>query len=357
MSFSFAYLKFPLFASACLLISLVVHAGVTNPDISVIGQMRAFITDDSSDINHDRAQMSFDESELVFDAALNPYAHGTFVFAVIDEAIEVEEGFLTLNNGLPDGLGLKFGKYRAGFGKLNSVHPHTYPFAERFKMLAAYLPGEESFNEIGGQVSYRLPFPGDLSSTISADILQGNSFHPEEDESRPAILGRCSNFFMLGEELSIELGVSATNGINNVAAKTTSTIVGLDAKAKLWFSPQRVLVLQGEVLSLDREDAIVDEESGTMSTSHVRPVGGYLFADYSIKKRYNIGGRMERYQRPVADKAWDQSFGVFAGLALMEETTLFRVNWDHFTPYESEGVNTFTLQMVFSMGPHKPHQF
>ena len=90
MSFSFAYLKFPLFASACLLISLVVHAGVTNPDISVIGQMRAFITDDSSNINHDRAQMSFDESELVFDAALNPVARGTFVFAVVDEAIEVE---------------------------------------------------------------------------------------------------------------------------------------------------------------------------------------------------------------------------------------------------------------------------
>ncbi|MBL0061060.1 MAG: hypothetical protein IPP40_06120 [bacterium] len=319
--------------------------------------MRTFITDDSSDINHDRAQMSFDETELVFDAALNPFARGTFVFAVADEAIEVEEGFLTLNKGLPDGFGLKFGKYRVGFGKLNSVHPHAYPFPERFNVLAAYLPGEESFNEVGGQVSYRIPFPGDVSSTISADILQGNSFHPDEDESRPAVLGRWSNFFMLGEESSIELGVSGTNGVNNVAANTTSTIMGVDAKAKLRFSPQRVLVLQGEALTLDREDATVDEESGAVSTSHVRPIGGYLFADYSIKKRYNIGARMERYQRPDADKAWDQSFGVFAGLALMEETTLFRVNWDHFSPDAEDAVNTFTLQVIFSMGPHKPHQF
>ncbi len=357
MSSHFACLKFTVFTLVCLLCFRFAHAGVTNPDISVIGQMRTFITDDSSDVNHDRAQMSFDESELVFDAALNPFAHGTFVFAVVDEEIEVEEGFLTLNKGLPTGLGLKFGKYRVGFGRLNSVHPHAYPFAERFNLLAAYLPGEESFNEIGGQVSYRIPFPGEVSSTISADVLQGNSFHPEEDESRAAVLGRWSNFFMLGDESSIELGVSATNGVNNVAAKTTSTIVGFDAKAKLWFTPQRVLVLQSELLSLDYENAVTDDESGEALISHTRPVGGYLFADYTIKKRYDFGARIERYQELDAEKKWNQSVGVFAGLALMEETTMFRINWDHFTPYEGENVNTYTLQLVFSMGPHKPHQF
>jgi len=357
MSFRFPCLHFAFFTFACFAFLSGAHAGVTNPDISVIGQMKTFITDDSYDINRNRAQMSFDESELVFDAALNPFARGTFVFAVADEAIEVEEGFLTLNKGLPNGLGLKFGKYRVGFGKLNPIHPHVYPFPERFNVLAEFLPGEESFNEVGGQISYRLPLPGDLSSTVSTDILQGNSFHPDEEESRSALLGRWSNFFMLTSESSMEIGVSAANGINNVAAKTTSTIAGVDAKAKLWFSPQKVLVLQSEFLMLDREDAIVDEETNGITTSHVRPVGGYLFADYTIKKRYNIGARAERYQRVDADKTWDQSFGVFAGLALMEETTLFRANWDHFSPDEEDAVNTFTLQVVFSMGPHKPHQF
>ncbi|MCB1058625.1 MAG: hypothetical protein KDB65_00205 [Calditrichaeota bacterium] len=357
MSFRFSH-PYIWLAFACLTVSSAVRAGVTNPDISVIGQMRTFVTDDPADVNRDRPQMSFDETELMFDAALNPFARGTFVFAVADEAIEVEEGFLTLSKGLPDGLGLKFGKYRVGFGKLNAVHPHAYPFPERFNVLAEYLPGEESYNEIGGQVSYRLPLKSDLSSTVSLDVLQGNSFHPdEEDESRLAVLGRWANFFMLNEESSMEIGVSGTQGVNNVAAKTTTSVYGVDAKAKLWFNQQNVLALQGEFLALDREDAEIDETTGEVSTSHVRPVGGYLFADMTVKKRYNFGARAEHYQRPVADKPWDQAVGVFAGLALMEETTLFRLNWDRFMPDAEDAFNTFTFQAIFSMGPHKPHQF
>jgi hypothetical protein len=334
------------------------QAGVTNPDISVIGQMRTFITDDHSDPNQNRGQISFDETELIFDAALNPYAHGTFVFSIADGQIEVEEGYLVINKGLPEGLGLKFGKYRVGFGKLNPAHPHAYPFINRFRVLAAYLPGDEAYNEIGGQISYRLPLPGDLSSTVSADVLQGNSFHPDEpDLSRPALLGRWSNFFMLSEESSMELGLSATQGVNNVDLKAKTTILGVDAKAKLWFSPLQVLTVQSEFLALDREDATLDTISGTVSIIHIRPCGMYVFADYSTQKRYNFGVKYEYFQRPVSDKPWDQSVGAFTGFALMEETTLFRLNWDRFIPDGGDAFNTFTLQVIFSMGPHKPHQF
>jgi hypothetical protein len=341
-----------------LLICQISRAGVTNPDVSALGQMRTFVTDDTANINRNRGQISFDESEIVFDAALNPYAHGTFVFSILDGEIEVEEGYLLLTKGLPQGFGIKAGKYRVGFGKLNPLHAHAYPFIERFRVLAAYLPGEESFNEIGGQLSYRLPLPIDLSSTFSVDVLQGNSFHPDESEqSRPALLGRWSNFFMLNDESSMEIGLSATQGINNVAMKTRTSVFGMDAKAKLWFSPLKVLVLQGELLGLDREDATLDTLTGIVSKEHVRPFGGYIFADYTTQRRYNFGAKYERFQRPEVGKPWDQSVGAFAGFALMEETTLFRLNWDRFLPKDGDAYNTFTLQVVFSMGPHKAHQF
>ena len=344
--------------SALLLLARVSYSGVTNPDISVIGQMRTFMTDDPADINRNRGQISFDESEVVFDAALNPYAHGTFVFSIADGGIEVEEGYLTLDKGLPHGLAIKAGKYRVGFGKLNSAHPHAYPFIDRFRVLTAYLPGDEAYNEIGGQLSYRLPLKSDLSSTLSADVLQGNSFHPDEsDKSRPAVLARWSNFFMLNEESSMEIGLSGTQGINNVDLKTTTTLAGIDAKAKLWFSPLKVLVLQSEFLALDKENASLDTTTGFVNKEHVRPVGGYFFADYTTQKRYNMGLKYEYFQRPESDKPWDQSVGAFAGLALMEETTLFRLNWDRFIPHGGSAYNTYTLQVVFSMGPHKAHQF
>jgi hypothetical protein len=337
-------------------------AGVTNPDLSVLGQMRTFMTDNPNDLNRNRAQISFDETEIGIEAYLNPYAKGTFVLSVADGGIEVEEGYMQLLRGLPGGLTFKAGKYRVGFGKLNSMHPHAYPFIDRFRVLAAYLPGDEAYNEVGGQLSYRLPLPGDLSSTVSFDVLQGNSFHPDESNlSRPALLARWSNFFMLNEESSMELGVSATQGVNNVALKANTSIYGIDVKAKLWFSPLDVLVLQAEFLALDRDIASLDSVTGDISRAHTRPVGGYLFADYLTKKRYEMGAKYERFQEPDLSGSgampWDQSAGLFAGFALMEETTLFRLNWDRFIPNNGQGFNTFTFQILFSMGPHKAHQF
>jgi hypothetical protein len=346
------------FAVACLLLTLgTARAGVTNPDISVIGQMRTFLTNDPADSNRNRAQFSFDESELVFDAALNPYAHGTFVFAVADGGVEVEEGYLNIVRGLPDGFALKAGKYRAGFGRLNAVHPHAYPFVDRFRVLAAYLPGDESYNEVGGQISYRLPLPGNLSSTLSADILQGSTFHPDQSAARPALLGRWANSFMLNGTSSMEIGASLTHGTNNPALKTTTTIGGLDVKAKLWLSPLNSLVLQGEAFALDRQSATVDSLSGEIAKSHLRPAGGYLFADYTWHKRWEGGMTYERYQRLEPDKPWDQAYGAFLGFALMEETTLFRLQWNRFVPDGGDACTTYTFQLVFSMGPHKPHQF
>ena len=142
---------------------------------------------------------------------------------------------------VPAGLTLKGGKYLVGFGKLNPLHPHAVPFADRFRVLA-YLPGDEAFNETGLQLSARLPVPGDWSVTASADWLQGNSFRivrdpsgatndpvdplnlgPDGDrpaEPRPAAIGRLSAFAPIGDRSGLELGISATQGTNNVAAAT-----------------------------------------------------------------------------------------------------------------------------------------
>jgi hypothetical protein len=361
----------------------VASAGVVNPDISVIGQPFARWTDDAADPARKRVGLDVGETEFVFDAYLNPYARGTFVGALGDEGFELEEGYFQMLRGLPANLGLKAGKYRIGFGKLNPVHPHAYPFAERFRVLATYLPGEESFNETAIQLS-ELVALGSASLTVSADWLEGGSFRIEREpsgasndpletdpdagdrqgEPRPAGLGRLSAFVPFTDISGIELGISGTSGTNNVAAHTRTTVVGADAKAKLWTGPRSYLVLQSEVLHLDREEAGWDETAAVYAKSSVEPTGGYLFADYNWNTRYNAGASYERWQQPTADKTWDQAFGVYAGLALMEETTAFRISWDRYRPGRPPGatedpdvVNAFTLRLIYSMGPHKAHQF
>ena len=382
--------RFPPLPALLLLASLPLAAdqapaGVINPDISVIGQPFLEWTGDDASAGRLRPRLDVGETELVFDAALNPYARGFFTFALHDGHFELEEGYFTLDRGLPGGLALRGGQYRAGFGKLNPAHPHTYPFAERFRVLAAYLPGEEAFNETGLQLSKLFALPGDAALTASVDWLQGDTFrreplahdhedehaakaeHDHEDETdgptRPAVLGRLSAFFPAGEQSGLELGVSGTHGTNHVEAAARTTVLGVDAKAKLWTSPRSYLLLQAEALRLDRQDAAYDTLAGGWERLDTEGWGWYAFADYNFSPRWNLGASYERYERDGEDGGHDRALGLFAGLSLMEETTAFRLSWERYQAgaaageLEPEAVNTIRLRMIFSMGPHKAHQF
>jgi hypothetical protein len=265
---------------------------------------------------------------------------------------------------------------------MNPAHPHVYPFAERFRVLAEYLPGEEAFNETGLDVSKQFALPHDIALTASADWLQGDSFRrartpvatgdpltadpvdgDRASEPRPAGLGRLAAFIPVGERSGVELGLSGTQGTNDVAAATRTTVLGADAKAKLWNGPSSYLLLQAEALQLDREDAGWDSVSATYTSSRVRPAGGYLFADYDWASRYDVGAGFERFQRADPERTWQTGLRVFAGLALMEETTLFRIDLERVLPGATaadpgpDAIDTLSLRVIYSMGPHKAHKF
>ena len=359
------------------------RAGVVNPDISVIGQPFIRWIDDPFDPAYKRAVLDPGEVESVFDAYLNPYAKGTFVFALGDEGLEMEEGYFQLLRGLPAGLAIKGGKYRVGFGKLNPQHPHSYPFAERFRVLANYLPGEESLNETGVSLSGRIPAPGDFSLVATGDWLQGDTFRIGRESSgasndplvagadgdhagKPeyAYVGRLAGFAGIGDRSGLEVGLTGTQGTNNVAAEAHTTVFGADAKVKLWSSDNAYLLLQAEYLHQELDHAGWDSTSASYTNETAASDGGYIYADYAFKTRYNVGAGYERYQQPVPDGPWDRAVKVYAGFSLMEETTAFRIDWDHFTPGTPDGatespdaVSTVTLRVIFSMGPHKAHQF
>lgn len=361
-------------AMACILAATAAPAGVVNPDISVIGQPVLSLTDDPGNPDHDRPKLDPGETEFVFDAYLNPFAKGLFTLSLGEEGLDLEEGYFTVFRGLPLGLNAKGGKYRVGFGKLNPMHPHTYPFGERFGVLAAYLPGDEAFNETGLSISEQVPLIGNASLTGTVDYLQGDSFRidrepaespddplisgggDEADRTRPGAVARLSNFTMIGEQSGLELGVSAAHGTNNVAAQARTTIFGLDAKAKIWSSSSSYVVLQGELLKLRREDASWSPEAG-YSKETVDPLGAYAFADWNFARRYNAGASVESYQEPTPEKGRVQAIGAFAGYAVMEETLLFRLVYNRAIPEAGDPTNTVSLHVVYSMGPHKAHQF
>lgn len=324
-------------------------AGVVNPDISAIGQLHLNYTDDAAAPTHDDPDLTLGESEVVFDAALNPYSKGLFVFSYADGGVDVEEAYITFVKGLPWGLNAKAGKYRLGFGKINPMHPHAYSFIETPRVMdpgvARLLPGDESFNEVAAQISDLLPTPGDWASILSFDVIRGAGFHPDStaDVTKLGWLARWSNSFLLGDQSAMELGVSATQGTNDVTRDTKTLVLGADAKAKLYSTSTDNLLLQGEVI-----DKLSDDDTR---------FGFYGLADYRFAIRWNAGLIYDQYENPVNASLTDRALKVFAGFSVLEESTLFRFSYEFFKPEEAKGVDTFAAQLLFSMGPHKAHQF
>ena len=85
--------------------------------------------------------------------------------------------------------------------------------------------------------------------------------------------------------------------------------------------------------------------------------GGYVFADYRFHTQLNGGVLLEQWQREGDADRMDRTVKIFAGYAVLEESTLLRLAYERFMPDGGKAVNTVSAQLLFSMGPHKAHQF
>ena len=207
------YLRIAILSVIILSFSFSAFAGVSNPDISAIGQLVATASDATGTFS--TPGIALGEVELVFDAALNPYANGRFVFSAGDEGFSVEEAYADFQKGLPLNLSVRVGKYRVPFGRMNAIHPHALSFIEAPRSMrpdeGGLIPGEESFNDVGVQLSTLIPVTDIYALTISGDLLQGNSFHPDENRTAYGWNGRVLN------------SISFDNGLSTVTSETTCT--------------------------------------------------------------------------------------------------------------------------------------
>jgi hypothetical protein len=265
----------------------------------------------------------------------------------------VEEAYASWVKGLPWGLGLKAGKYRLGFGKLNPVHPHVNPFIDPPRAWISLMPGgEEGFNETAVQASILLPTPGDWASTLSADVIQGAQFHPDEEEPRLGWLGRWSNSFLLGERGALETGISGATGIDNVTEDLRGYLAGADFKAKFYLDGGSQFTMQGE--GMFRRSHSMDSIEGASSEGRM---GYYAVADYRYRVHFNIGGMYDQVERAGDISKTDKAVRAFTGYTMLEESTLLRLAYEYFMPDGEAGVSSFSAQLLFTMGPHKAHQF
>ena len=338
-----------------------------NPDISVIPRFR-IETNDGANLPDDRSfsnpAFSLEEFELAIQAYLNPYARADIFLAkpgFEDEPVEIEEAYATFLRGLPLDMNIRFGKYLAEFGKLNMLHPHAWPFLSKPLSLERFL-GDEGLNDLGLSASFLIP-TGDLYTRLTLDILQGHSIaggpgmESSEEELSYANSARLMSFFPVGTNSDLEVGLSGLTGIHDPLAERRFFYVNLDFKYKWKPDAYTSLVLQGEGLLNSRTASPGPE----LTPEEITTSGFYLFTDYQFRKIFTLGGRYDWSESPYSKDDKASGFAIFLGFYPVEETTAFRLQYQHTrleTPGgENRSVNSIALQFIFSMGPHKAHPF
>src|SRR5712691_4731607 len=131
----------------------VASSKIFNPDMAVIGD---FLGAAGRNLVNPNPALEMHESEAAFQAVVDPYARADFFISFGEQGVNLEEGFLTFTE-LPGGLLTKVGKMRAAFGKVNSLHNHVLPWADRPLVTQNLVGGEDGIDDAGISVAPLTP--------------------------------------------------------------------------------------------------------------------------------------------------------------------------------------------------------
>ena len=317
----------------------VLNAQTTvNPDISVIGELVGTWENGSS-------QLQGSSVELAFQGYVNPYARvDVFLHKHMpEEPIEVEEAVLSIERGLPFGLALRTGKLRPDFGKINGQHNHTFPQIALPTPVEQIL-SDEKWGASGLEGRWLLPLP--WYSNLSVAYLQNGISAEGTPAPGPSMASRYSVFIDLSPVSHLETGVS----YYQVLDKADENIKALDLKYKWRPDKYRALVWQTELFNRPASNHLAN---GSLIVQP-KVTAGYSLLNYQFNKVWNLGAIVD-YSSNL-DEAVYHSEGAFVGYSPAEETTVVRL----FLKQEHAGDDTnpqFMAQMLWSLGPHKAHQF
>src|SRR5215813_9579143 len=183
---------------------------IFNPDISVIGDFIGAVGN-GGPLSVPSFEMH--ESEVGFQAILDPYARADFFISFGEHGVDLEEGYITFP-ALPGGFQLRAGKMRAAFGKINGTHNHTLPWADRPLVTQNLVGGEDGINDAGLSLSRIIPAPHGLFLEGTAQVFRGDSENLFQSYRRSDVstVEHLRAYRDLSESTNLSLGGSYSRG-------------------------------------------------------------------------------------------------------------------------------------------------
>ena len=315
-----------------------------NPDIAAIGN---FVGAMGPTPGGGEPSLSLQESELSFQAVVDPYARADFFLTFGPEEVGVEEGYLTFPT-LPGGFLGKVGKMREAFGKVNTEHPHTLPFAD-LPLVSRDLLGGEALADSGLSVARLLPVPG-FFLEATGQVYRGESdVFQAPTRGDVQYVGRLRAYRDLTESTNIDVGGSIAYGNNGVTADSKTRLVGTDLTLR--YRPLRrsiytSVLLRGEGVWSRREDP-----AGTVDA-----FGAYGYLGYQFARRWTAGVRLDTSERAEVAFVRDKG-GSFILTFRPSEFSLVRAQYRRTTFGDESPVNELLFQFLFAIGAHGAHPF
>ncbi len=352
-------------------------AKALNPDISAIGD---FISDaghyptppGSVSRQAGFQSLNMHESELGFQAIIDPYARGDFFISFGEQGVEVEEGYVTFT-ALPGGFVARVGKMRAAFGKVNTMHNHVLPWADRPLVNENLVGGEDGIDDAGFSIQRILPAPKGIFLEATGQLFRGDSgtqtfFVPvtpanptgtiqqtlftATGKSDVSTVAHLRGYRDITESTNLDLGLSYARGHNELGSGFLTQLYGMDATLR--WKPLRRSIYHSFI---GRTEAIWSQRQQPLTLlGEQRSFGMYASGDYQLGRRWFVGGRYDYAQRARDDRQLDR--GTAAVLTYWpSEFSQIRGEY-RFTRYaEGFSANELLMQVQFSLGAHGAHPF
>jgi len=326
-----------------------------NPDMAVIGN---FLGAAGHNEVSPSPALAMPESEVSFQAIVDPYMRADFFLAFGEEGVELEEGFATLTE-LPGSLQAKVGKMRAAFGKVNTLHTHVLPWADRPLVINNLVGGEEGISDAGVSVARLIPI-GNVFFEATGQAFRGDAAGGElYKSSKPGDLsyvGHLRGYFDITESTNLDFGASYSQGHNAAGivddvdvGRFTTQLFGVDATFR-WRPLTRAIyhqfVARTEYIRSHR-----DQSDGLQKAD-----GFYVSGDYQFARRWWIGGRLDQSERADDASLLDRGQS-FLLTFKPSEFSQFRGQYRRTAYGSGPAANEFLMQFQFAIGAHGAHPF
>lgn len=282
--------------------------------------------------------------------------------------IHLEEAYLTFNS-TGDSIRAKAGQILLPFGKVNQMHQHALPYADRPLVTESFL-GEDGLRGLGALVQGKVSLSNKTDIKLTAAAVKGIKLHSHTDEDshiedhspddehshhhsdsfdenqKLIYLARIQFNSNLNNNSNIELGYSYLTGFNDTDGMYKTNINGVDITYRLESEKDyRALMIRGEYLWNKR----------FMHDGNIGAKGYYLFGQYRINKDWYLGGRYD-YSEHIEDNSLNQKSYSTILTYYPTEFCYYRLQYKNILSNFEPAKNQLIFQINFLLGTHDDSQ-